>query len=535
MAEDLTMPEADPRPAARMLRFAGVELDEAGRTLRRGAREIALGGRAFDLLLYLIDHRDRIVSRAEAFRGVWGDTALEQNNLNVQVAALRRALGPDIVRTVPRRGLRFGPPLDADPLDEAASLAVLRFRVLGDAEGAEWIADGLAEDLSTELARFPDLVVIARNSAFAVSNDAAEQVAASERLDARYLVTGTLRRAGPLLRLSVRLVDAQSGAKAWAESYDCAAEARFHVVDEIVAGLASAIGPQVWAAEARRLRRMPPRTMSAHDCAQRAWAAVWPLEMTSDQAPRTAAMDLAAQALAIDPACALAHRTMAYARFWTLYFARVEDRSAMLMDGLASAAAAIAVDPLDHHAYRQKGLLHFLGGEPVAGMIDLRRAHAINPNCALTLSWLGLYEATHGNDAVAVAHARAALRRSPLDPMGASLKVALAFTQFILADYPAACDAALRAVQDRPDAATPYLIAAVARVGAGDLSGARAAFARLHAIAPEMAAARLAGAWLSPKEDYRARAQTFLQVAAGEAPPARAVALGAVPDRQGVS
>ncbi|MEM9700645.1 MAG: winged helix-turn-helix domain-containing protein [Pseudomonadota bacterium] len=503
--------------------FLGVTLDEGTRSLRRGEETLPLGGRAFDLLLYLIDNRDRIVSRAEVFRGVWGDAVLDQSNLNVQLAALRRVLGADIVQTVPRRGLRFGVDVEGASDAETASIAVLRFDVIGQAEEIEWLADGIAEDLSTELARFRDLIVIARNSARTLSRGTAQDAALA--LNARYLVAGTLRQAGGTLRLTVRLVDSNSGVKDWAETYDCAADARFEMVDEIVAALASAIGPQVWAAEARRLRREPPRNISAHDLAQQAWAGLWPLEMTPDQGPRDRAMDLAKQAIGIDPSCALAHRTIAYAQYWTLYFGLADPREAAVMAGLTAAAEAIASDPLDHHAYRQKGLLHFLSAEPVAGMIDLRRAHTLNPNCALTLSWLGLYEATHGNDLVAVGHAEAALTRSPLDPMRTSLEVALAFTRFITADYPSARDAAFSAVQQRPQAATPYLILAIARIGAGDLGGAKTAYQQLETLAPEMATARLDGAWLSPKEDYRRRAQTFLRVAAGLAPMAEAAAL----------
>lgn len=506
----------------RVLRFQGYELDEAMRTLRDANGALAIGGRAFDLLLYLINHRDRIVSREEVFRGVWGDAILDQSNLNVQLAALRRALGPDIIQTIPRRGLRFRPDMDVETPKEDTSIAVLRFDVLGEQDTLAWLADGLAEDLSTELARFPDLLVIARNSARAVPKDTADYTSASAALNARYLVTGTLRSDGAMLRLSMRLVDAQTRAKDWAETYNFPTDRRFETIDEIVASLAGAIGPQVWAAEARRLRREAPRTLSAHDKAQRAWAGIWPLEMTPDQTARDVAIEQAKQALAIDQSCALAHRTIAYAKFWTLYFGHAGPRDAELMAGLTAAAAAIATDPLDHHAYRQKGLLHFLGGEPVAGMIDLRRAHALNPNCALTLSWLGLYEATHGNDEVAVEHAQAALQRSPLDPMRASLEVALAFTQFITEDYAAACKTAVSAMQLRPKAATPHLIAAIARVGAGDLDGACAAFKHLNMLAPEMAAARLEGLWLSPKEDYRKRAQTFLRMAAGIAPPSTA-------------
>ena len=518
-------PERTGQVSESQYHFLGVTLDEGTRSLRRGKETLPLGGRAFDLLLYLITNRDRIVSRAEVFRGVWGDAVLDQSNLNVQLAALRRVLGPAVVQTVPRRGLRFGAELEDNSGAEPASIADLRFDVIGQAEEIEWLADGIAEDLSTELARFRDLLVIARNSARTVPDVTAHD--AAQALNARYLVTGTLRQSGETFRLTVRLVDAGSGVKGWAETYDCAADARFEMVDEIVAALASAIGPQVWAAEARRLRREPPRNMSAHDLAQRAWAGLWPLEMTPDQRPRERAMDLAGQAIAIDPSCALAHRTVAYAQFWTLYFGLADLRDTALMEGLTAAAEAIASDPLDHHAYRQKGLLHFLSSEPVAGMIDLRRAHALNPNCALTLSWLGLYEATHGNDTVAVSHAEAALKRSPLDPMRASLEVALAFTHFITADYGSACDAAFSAVQQRPQAATPYLILTIARIGVGDLDGAKSAFEQLEALAPEMTAARLKGAWLSPKEDYRRRAQTFLQVAAGLAPMSEAVAQAA--------
>jgi tetratricopeptide (TPR) repeat protein len=293
----------------------------------------------------------------------------------------------------------------------------------------------------------------------------------------------------------------------------------------IAADIVAALAPQIEGAETARLRRAPPADLGAFGLAQAAWAVVSAGEMAFDTAPRDRAAALAREALAADPGCGLAHRVLAAVHWWHAYHGTTDDFAATVSAGRAAGDAAIALDAQDHHAWRQKGLLAFMAREEPQGLAALRHAHALNPNCAVTLAWLSFNEALHGEPVRAVPLAEAALRRSPRDPARGEMLCALGFAQFAGRDYVGAAASAQAALLGMANAAPPLVLGAIAQVGSGDLVAAAATFARLEQTAPALAAARLDGRWLSTNPDYRTRAHTFLRVAAGLAPPEQADAL----------
>ena len=217
----------------------------------------------------------------------------------------------------------------------------------------------------------------------------------------------------------------------------------------------------------------------------------------------------------MDARCTLALRTIALVQWWHAYHATTESMSDTLAMGLAAADLAITLDHADHHARRWKGLLLVLDQRSDAGLAELRQAHEINPNCALTLAWLGLYEAMHGEAAQGVSHALEALRLTPRDPSRGTFQVILAFTQFLARDYSAAAMAAVAALSAAPGTAVPHVVAAISWVGVGEIGLAKTAFQTLQPIAPKLVEARLAGRWLSSNPDYVKRAHTFFRIAAG--------------------
>lgn len=224
------------------------------------------------------------------------------------------------------------------------------------------------------------------------------------------------------------------------------------------------------------------------------------------------------RALATDPACGLAHRVLAAVEWWHAYHGTTADFAATVAAGRAAADSAIALDQQDHHAWRHKGLLAFMAHDQAAGLAALRYAHDLNPNCAVTLSWLSLNEALHGDVGRGVPLAEAALRLSPRDPARGEMLCALGFAQFVARDYRGAATSAQAARLGMTNAAPPLVLAAIAAVGVGDLPAAAATFLELNERAPVLAASRLAGRWLSTNPDYQTRAHMFLRVAAGLAP-----------------
>ena len=515
-----------------------VRADER-RVLARG-RPQALGGRAFDLLLALIEHRDRVVGKNELMALVWPGMVVEENNLTVQVSALRKLFGANAVATVPGRGYRFclelqtpDPSADHDgastpealTLPDKPSVAVLPFLNLSDEPGQSYFADGVTEDITTELSRFHSLFVIARNSAFTYQGQSVDVRTVSRELGVRYVVEGSVRRAGSLVRVAAQLIDAVSGEHLWAEKYDRMLEDIFDLQEEMARAIAGAMAPQIDAAEDVRSRRTAPANLTAHATAQRGWAIASAGNMTYDRAPRDEAMRWVTAALALDPNCVLALRTVALVEWWNAYHNTTDSVSETLAAGTAAANRAMALDPGDHHARRWKGLLVAIAGRPDEGLAELRRAHAINPNCALTLAWLGLYEALNGDAHKGVPHALAALRLSPRDPERGSMLMALGFAHFVVRNYAQASRAAETALREVPDSAVPYVLNAVSLIGTGKLELARSAFQALQRIAPKLAEARLAGRFLSTNPDYVQRVHTFLRIAAGLEDPGAADAL----------
>lgn len=260
------MPRAKSAPNAAMplcFRFNQFELLPATRQLLMGARPVLLGARAFDLLLCLIERRGRVVDKDELLASVWPGRVVGQNNLNVQVSGLRKLLGPQALVTVTGYGYRFGLEVKAvapgrEPLAVSArsrvalpgkpSVVVLPFLNFGDDPQLAWFADGVTEDITTELARFPGLFVIARTSAFTYKGQAVDVRSVSRELGVRYVVEGSVRRAGPRVRVVVQLIDALTGGHVWAERYDRVHGNIFDLQEELTRVIVSAMASHINAA-----------------------------------------------------------------------------------------------------------------------------------------------------------------------------------------------------------------------------------------------------------------------------------------------
>lgn len=509
--------------------FSDFALDRRTRQVRRGAEVLPLGARAFDVLEVLISRSDRIVSRTDVLDAVWPDAVVGDNNLNVQVAKLRQVLGPEAIVTVPRRGLRFALDIvtDARPLalPDGPSVVVLPFANLGGDPELAWMADGFAEDITTELSRFKDLFVVARNSATVFREEPRDLRRIARDLGVRYVVEGSVRATPQQVRVTAQLIDATSGGHVWAENFNRTIDAHFETQAAVARAIVSCLSPQIERAEADRTRIVAPGDLTAHGLARQGWTAISSEEMSYESGPRDRAAALARQALSLDPRSGLGYRTLAWVAWWTIYHSTTASISTAIAEGIAAATRAISIDPLDHHARRLRAQLHLMAGDARTGLTELREAHDLNPNCALTSSWLGFYEAVNGDVATGVALTEAGLRRSPRDPARGSMLCALGFAQFAAGNYDAAVTAAETALAQAADSATALILGSIAHVGAGRIDRAAALFQQVAQSAPKLAEARLAGRWLSSNADYQARAHTFFQVAAGQLHPDAADAL----------
>lgn len=505
------------------VRFLDFVFNSQKRRLTQSDADVAIGARAFDLLSHLISNRDRVVSRDEAIAAVWPDAVVGDNNLNVQVANLRRVLGANAIATVPGRGLRFGLDVQTDlyppEFSEHPSVVILPFSNLCGEPELDWVADGFVEDITTELSRFRDLFVVARNSAFAYRQAPRDVRIIASDLSVRYVVEGSVRVSSDVVRVTVQLIDATSGAHVWAETFKDDLIDQFETQDEVVRTIVTSLAPWIDRAEAKRVHRTAPEDLTAHGYARKGWAVISSGEMAYDPVPRNNAAELARKALELNPQSGLAWRVLAWVSWWNAYHATTDSMPQTLADGIKAATRAIAIDPTDHHARRLRALLHFMNQNAEGGLPELRQAHQMNPNCAVTLAWLGLYEGFYGDPSRGVPLVEAAIQRSPRDPARGSLLAALGFAQFTVRDYVASAQSAQAALAENANSATPLIISSIAWVGVGQIEKAQAAYARVAEIAPSLVEARLAGKWLSTNPDYVARADLFFRIAAGQETP----------------
>lgn len=198
---------------------------------------MALGARAFDVLMCLIEQRDRVVSKEELLQRVWPGRVVEENNLTVHVSTLRKLLGPHAVSTVPGLGYRFtaslAEPADAPPshtaavtdeaalaLPDKASIAVLPFANLSGDPEQDYFVDGVVDDIIAALSRVRAFFVIARSSSFSYKGRAVDIKRVGRELGVRYVLEGSFHKAGQRLRISAQLVEAEAGRHVWGDRFE---------------------------------------------------------------------------------------------------------------------------------------------------------------------------------------------------------------------------------------------------------------------------------------------------------------------------
>src|SRR5262245_34899994 len=269
-----------------MFQFERYTLDIARYSLRTADREIALRRKSFEVLRYLVENPDRVVTKEELFQAIWPNVVVTDESLAHCVSEVRQAIGDTkqtIIATVPRRGYRFAAPVlrvatsaaasaEADlgtrsqsPLLNRPSVAVLPFANLSDDPQQDCFSDGITEDITTELSRFSELLVIARNSASQYKGTAVDIRQIGRELGARYILEGSVRRSGDRIRIAAQLIDAQTGTHRWAERYDRELHDGFAGEDEVVRAIVATLAAHVNRAETERALLKPPSAWEAYE------------------------------------------------------------------------------------------------------------------------------------------------------------------------------------------------------------------------------------------------------------------------------
>lgn len=400
--------------------FGPFVLDPGAGTLLRDDLPVAVGYRALKLLAALVGRPGEILGKAELMDAAWPGRAVEEGNLTVQIAQLRKLLGSadggreeggEWIATVPRVGYRFtgaveqldGARRTPLPPPGKPSIAVLPFVNLGNDPEQDSFANGLTEDLITDLSRISGLFVVARNSAFAYKGKASDVHGIAQNVGVRYLLEGSARRDAGRVRINAQLVDAVSGDHLWAERFDRGLDDVFAVQDEVTARIVEAL--------LGRLRALPPhdrpKNIEAHDLCVRArklmddspqtareahlmltravsldpdyaepyrWLAMnhwmgWVHSGGPTESSRSVALDLARKAVAIDPDDAGCRWVLAYLLAYERSFAEAD----------AEFAKAIELDPNEADAWAALSDIAVLAGRVEEGLEHIRKAFRLNP------------------------------------------------------------------------------------------------------------------------------------------------------------
>jgi len=516
-------------------RFGDWQLDTELYELRRGGLPSKVEPRVFDLLHFLVRNAGRVVSRDEIVEEIWDGRIVSEATISTCLKGARQAVGDDgraqrLIKTVHGRGFRFvgavssedeaAPKASSDP-DAAAevahpvphddlsgdtgapevkaaappasgrpTLAVLPFDNLS-AEVDEYFADGLTEDIITNLSRFRELQVIARTATFQLKGQPISLARLAGELGANYVVEGSVRRAGGRVRITAQLIDAATGVHLWADHYDREMEDIFAVQDEVTRTIAATLGVKLQDVALTRSLKKSPAELDAYDCLlhARRYTSALSTEMHAE------ARDLLEKAVALDQNSAEAHALLA-----NVYLAEhrfdANPRPDPIGRALKMAQAATRLDPQDAYAHCWLAIVHFFRGENDKFEVEAQRALALNPNDPETLADIGHYLAFMGEFERGIALSQRAQQLNPLHP---------GWYYFSLARYhydQRAYDNVLADVEriSLPEFYWSWLLraAALGQLGRGE---AAASLAQIFALKPDFSARAELQKWNAAAKD----------------------------------
>ena len=495
------------RLASRDYRF-----DAAAGQLWRGETEIRLTPRASALLAVLAERPGELVSKHQLIDRLWNGKAVGDDALTSCVQDLRRALGDDprqprFVETRHRRGYRLLLPMASAAVEspattEKASIAVLPFHNAGGEAEQAYFADGMAEDILGALSRFPGLLVVARQSAFAYRGRAVDVRQVGRDLGVRYVLQGSVRAADGHVRIAARLIQADTGAHLWADRYEGDLGDVFALQDRITETVVGVVAPSIQQAEIERTRRQPPGSLDAYDLFLRALSLY--VRMTRED--NDEACTLLKRAIELDPeyAAALGLLNMMLdcrvAQGWS-----TADEIAPDSRKYMQLARQIAPHDPDVLALQARAAA-YLDGRHDEAITLIERSLVVNPNSAMTRTIAGWIYVYAGQPERAIAHVQVAQRLNPDDRADFHSWIALAHALLQLARDGEALDAARRAVRRAPTFVASWRILAAILGLAGRIDEAQAAMVTVLRLAPAMSLSRMSA---MPTWTAAARARYF--------------------------
>ena len=475
--------------------FGPFELNpEAGTLLRQGV-PVPVGYRGVLLLAALVERPGEVLSKATLMDAAWPHAAVEESNLSVQIALLRKLLGPgpddaEWIATIPRIGYRFGGTVDcldaaaavADSAEAGPSIAVLPFANLSDDAEQQYFGDGLAEDIITRLARLRWLFVSARNSSFTYGGKAVDVKQIGRELGVRYVLDGSVRRSGQRLRINARVSDADTGRQIWAERYDAQIADFFALQDEIAESVIGAIEPRLYVAEQERFQSRLPGSLDAWGFVMKAMPYVWTWASLPDF---EIAERLLKKAIDIDPDYPRANCLIAWGLAAKAMLG-LADAEAALPTAHDMAQRAIRSDPEDPWTHFATGFVHMASRRFDPAVRALSEAITLNPSLAYAHMILGSTYAYAGMPDDGLHHVALADRLSPRDFTQAGSLSVIGLCHFMAGRYAEAAEFERRAVDLRQNFGTAWRTYAASAGMAGDRAAAAHALAQTRRLHPSV-------------------------------------------------
>ena len=479
-----------------LYRFENFALDTDRRELRRDAVLLSLEPQVFDLLLFLIRNRDRLVSKGDLLASVWGGRIVSESTLTSRINALRRVIGDNgqdqrLIRTAIGRGVRFvGAVQEHRIIDDAVaasvpprlSLVVLPFANFSNEPELEHFADGLTDDLTTDLSQIPESFVIARNSAFAYKGKSIDVTHIGRELGVRYVIEGSVRSVGDRVRVNVQLTDAGSGAHLWADRFDADHHESAEKQNEAIGRLTRILNIKLLEAASRCAEQDSALDSNPQDLLLHAW------DMINRVTTATALQEVLRvfeRVLKLQPGSVSAKIGIGYAlavninNYW----------STAVRDDIARAEPllleAIEQEPNNALARTALGLLRRLQNRLEESRVELERAIELAPNFAPTFWHLGSTLSSLGQPDAAIPKIERGLRLCPPGAVVPGAYGALSAAHLLLGHADEAIEFARRGCAGNPRLYFPHLFLAAALGLKGDIDGARIALAEAIKVRPE--------------------------------------------------
>jgi len=497
------------------LTFGDYELDTELFELRRNGEVCPLEPQVFNLLLYLAQNRDRIVSRQELLDELWAGKIVTESTLSSRIKAARQAVGDsgqaqNCIATVHRRGYRFVAPVTesgASPEQAASvttsptqpkdrpSLAVLPFSYNHGSAQVAWIAESLGEDISIALARIPGFLVISRNSTSYYRNREFTINQVGQELGTDYVIEGSVWETGNDLRVSVQLMETASERFLWADRTTIPADKLGEFQDEVVREIVSRIEPELNRAEFAVLRKRRPVDLGAWALYRQAHA-LFGLKGWSEQTFSEAA-ELLRQAIQRDPELAFAHAYLALILAIGHLIGLVKAKD-WREEAAAAAEKAIELDSQDSDVLGYAGCAIADMGDLSRGIGLMRRSLELDPSNAQAHAALGAALLQSGNEE-GIDEMRYGMRISPRDNRLGAWGGLFARALLSVGKVDEAIEAAEYACRADDKIFLPRLVLAVAQSMANNPDAARAALADARRIMPDLRMEDVAS-FASPEE-----------------------------------